>query len=88
MQISETKTEKVQELVAGKAQSLRDQFGLKEAQLNISLEQTSAAASTVLTQPSALRLIALLLVLPHGVAKMSHAVSGIHSWFMTYLRLL
>ena len=77
MQIPKGKVEEAQRLVQGKAQHLQDQFGLKEAQLSISLETSSATSKTVLLQGDALRLTALLLVLPHGVAKMSHAVSGL-----------
>ena len=76
MQIPETQVDDAQKLVEGKAQDLRDQFGQKEAQLSISLETSSATCATVLTQADALQLTALLLVLPHGVAKMSHAVTG------------
>ena len=76
VQIPNTQVEASQKLIEVKAQDLRDQFGLKEAQLSISLESSSAASTTVLTEANALRLIALLLVLPHGVAKMSHAVTG------------
>lgn len=75
-QIPEAQRDEVKNLVTSKAKDLRDQFGLKEAQLSISLEASSPASTTVLTKTKASQLVALLLVLPHGVAKMSHAVSG------------
>ena len=79
LQIPKEALKDAQSLVSGKEQEFKDQFGLKEQQLSLTLEKSSSPPSTVLTRKDAELLIALLLIVPHGVAKMSHAVSGITS---------
>lgn len=71
--------EKAGELIVQKELQLKEQYQLKESQLSLTFDTTSCAADTVLRQECAKRLVALLLVLPHGVAKMSHAVPGMSS---------
>lgn len=66
-----------EKVVGDKLQAFRDQFHLKEENLSISLESASGNLDQVLTPASADSLLALLLVVPHGVAKLSHAVEGL-----------
>ena len=62
--------------MASKTAEFKDQFGLKETLLSIKLQPHSDAVPDVLTAESSESLLSLLLLVPHGVAKMSHAVEG------------
>ena len=76
LQVPEAEVEKAQKAVAATSAHLQEQFRLKETSLAVSLGDAKSTPSEVLTANSAERLISLLLVAPHGVAKMSHAVEG------------
>ena len=76
LQVPEAEVEKAQKAVAAKAAHLQEQFHLKETSLTVSLGDAKSTPSKTITADSAQRLISLLLVAPHGVAKMSHAVEG------------
>ena len=70
-------TQKASRIVEGVASNFKEQFGLKEEQLKVVLAKSETGkASQVLSAESLQKLLSLLLVLPHGVAKMSHAVAG------------
>jgi len=75
-QIPVDRIQEAQHLVASKLQTFRDQYQLKEEQLSVTLEETSCDVGEVVAPESADSLLALLMVVPHGVAKMSHAVLG------------
>lgn len=62
--------------IASKASEFREQYGLKESSFGLDFRKTSDTPSEVFTQQSADQLVSLLLLLPHGVSKMSHAVEG------------
>ena len=76
LQIPEDGIKAAEQVVEENKQAFQDQFQLKESQMSISLSPASSGPDQVLEPGSADRLLALLLVLPHGVAKMSHAVEG------------
>ena len=76
LQVPAAEVEKAQKAVAATAAHLQEQFRLKETLLAVSLGDAKSTPSEVLTAECAERLISLLLVAPHGVAKMSHAVEG------------
>jgi dipeptidase D len=58
-------------------EALKQEYGVLETQLSISYAPAaSGAPDQALTADSAAKLLALLLVLPHGVIKYSHAVPG------------
>lgn len=59
------------------ANALKNEYGVLEAQLAVSLtESSSHSASQALSIESAAELLTLLLTLPHGVIKYSHTVPG------------
>lgn len=76
LQIHQEILKAAQDLVTSKEKELQEQFGLMEQQLSITLVGTGGIPSKVLRKEDEERLLALLLVVPHGVAKMSHAVPG------------
>ena len=78
MQIPKAKVQTATETVQQILTQLKEEFGSKESQLKITLAESTSSDSTgrVLTDESLQRIVSLLLVVPHGVAKMSHAVSG------------
>ena len=78
MQVPESEQGEMHDLAIKKDQHLQEQFKLKESLMAISMQSSTEPHSRALTQQCAQRLIALLLVLPHGVAKMSHAIPGIY----------
>lgn len=66
----------VQAAVEQRASSYQQEFGLKEPQLAISAAQAAEAPTQCLAPAAAGRLLDMLLTLPHGVLKYSHAVPG------------
>lgn len=65
------------EAVKKHSQALQQDYGALEQQLEVSMGQKKEALpDQVLNLESALRLLTLLLTLPHGVLKHSHTVSG------------
>lgn len=59
------------------ADALGKEYGTLETQLSVVLAKSSAhAPGEVLSHDSAAKLLTLLLTLPHGVIKYSHAVPG------------
>lgn len=56
--------------------AFQQEYGLKEASLSITTAPTAAAPASCLTLEAGCRLVDLLLTLPHGVVKHSHAVEG------------
>lgn len=67
----------LQAAVAARAAAYQQEYGLKEPGLAISAAQAAGGAPpSVLGPAAAQRLLDLLLTLPHGVLKMSHAVPG------------
>lgn len=63
--------------VAQRLASYQQEFGIKEPQLAISAAQANEAPAQCLAPAAAGRLLDLLLTLPHGVMKYSHAVPGL-----------
>lgn len=76
VQIPERELEAATRAVAQKAAEFKDQYGLKEKLLSVDLQPHSQPVLEVLTAASAEALLSLLHLVPHGVAKMSHAVEG------------
>lgn len=66
--------------VAQRLASYQQEFGIKEPQLAISAAQANEAPAQCLAPAAAGRLLDLLLTLPHGVMKYSHAVPGGWGW--------
>ncbi len=66
----------MQAAAAQRLASYQQEFGLKEPQLAIAAAQTADAPAQCLAPAAAGRLLDLLLTLPHGVVKYSHAVPG------------
>ncbi len=65
-----------QKAVADQLESFKQEYGLFEPGLSARAEETGVAPVEVLTADAADRLLGVLVALPHGVVKMSHAVKG------------
>ena len=77
VQVPSGSKRRAEELVQQQAGALRAEFGSLEQGMHIELAAAGDAAhERVLSAASARRLLALLLLLPHGVVKKSHAVPG------------
>lgn len=63
-------------MVHAKEAEFKEQYAMKETSLSVKLRAAQNLAAEVLTADSTDRLLSLLLLVPHGVAKMSHAVQG------------
>lgn len=56
--------------------AFQQEFGLKEPGLSITAAPAAQAPTACLAPAAAQRLVDMLLTLPHGVVKNSHAVAG------------
>ena len=56
------------------------EYGLKEPQLAIIAAEAAAPPAACLSEGGSRQLLDLLLTLPHGVVKNSHAVEGERGW--------
>ena len=67
------------ECVSAAAVDARDEFGMLETSLDVTLMEVEPTANTCapLTASAAQRLLCTVLALPHGPVKMSHAVEGL-----------
>lgn len=80
LQVPVGQVQAVQAAVAQRLASYQQEFGIKEPQLAISAAQANEAPAQCLAPAAAGRLLDLLLTLPHGVMKYSHAVAGEGGW--------
>lgn len=62
--------------------SFQQEYGLKEPALAITAEPAATPPAACLTSAAGQQLVDLLLTLPHGVVKSSHAVEGENAWVL------
>ncbi|PSC67193.1 aminoacyl-histidine dipeptidase [Micractinium conductrix] len=65
-----------QEAVAKRGAAFQQEYGLKEPALSVSAAPAAATPAACLSQQAGQQLVDLLLTVPHGVCKNSHAVEG------------
>ena len=87
-QVPSDQVDAVEGAVASQAKHFQAQYGLLERQMEVSVQRMDGGVpQQALTQDSAHRLLTLLLVLPHGPLKFSHAVKGTQLYFELHLRV-
>lgn len=62
--------------MAKRGAAFQQEYGLKEPALSVSAAPAAATPAACLSQQAGQQLVDLLLTVPHGVCKNSHAVEG------------
>lgn len=73
--VPSNQAEEARRLFDKRVAAYRQEYGVREPGMSITL--TTGSAATVIRDESAVQLITLLCTLPHGVVKYSHAVPGL-----------
>jgi dipeptidase D len=76
LQVPQLQLDAVQGAIRRRSEAFQQEFGLKEAGLAVTSAADSSTPTACLPAAGAQQLLDLLLTLPHGVIKNSHAVEG------------